>query len=80
MDFILQRTRYLVNRMAFGAFLFMFLGYIAKAIPVVSIGIALLAIAINFFGIYLFFCYPDLREEVTLGLVVELVAGGLLWM
>jgi hypothetical protein len=80
METILQRSRLLVSCMSGGAFSFMLLGYIAKAIPAVAVGIGFLAIAVNLFGLYLFFFYPDLKEEVTIALIVEIIAGVLTWM
>lgn len=74
MDFIVQRARRLISWMMVGAFFFLLLGYLAKAIPAVMIGVAILTIAINAFGLFLFIFYPDLREEVGLGLAVELFA------
>jgi hypothetical protein len=77
---IIQRARVLINWVLAGAFGFILLGYLAKAIPAVSFGVALIALAINLFGIYLFIFYPGLREHVGFGLFAEALAWLVLWM
>ncbi|MBP5971560.1 hypothetical protein HW132_02105 [Brasilonema sp. CT11] len=80
MDNLLQRSRRLISWMAVGTFCFMLLGYLAKSITALSIGVGIALLAINSFGIYLFLCYPDLREEVVLGIATQILAALLLFL
>ncbi|MBW4596975.1 MAG: hypothetical protein KME46_29790 [Brasilonema angustatum HA4187-MV1] len=80
MDDLLQRSRRLISWMAVGTFCFLLLGYIAKTITALVTGVGIALLAINAFGIYLFLCYPELREEVILGIATQIVAALLLFL
>lgn len=75
---ILQQIRHAISWSCFGCSAFVLLGYGAKLIPAIAVGILAILVLVNLLGLFLFFNYPEYREEVAFGLVAEIVAGVLL--
>lgn len=80
MTHVLYKAGALISLSALGASGFLFFGYLARMMPVLALGAWGLLIAINLFGLYLWVCYSDIREVVGIAVVVQLLAGLLLWM
>jgi hypothetical protein len=80
MEFFVEKARRLCGCAIAGCAAFMLLGYVAKVVPAFGLGVALIFGCVNLFGLYLFWCYPELREEVGIGVVVEILGGILLWI
>lgn len=80
MEIILQRFRTLVAGMTAGACGFLFFGYLAKMFPALMGGAWVLFGVLNLFLLYIFVFYEDYRELVLVAIVVQILAGLLLWI